>query len=178
MPVLAQAARRTLDYVLRDMTHPDGGILFGRRRRQRGRIPPHPHEKSEGAFYIWTLAKYADLLGDEHAALFAFRYGVEAGGNVPNDPHGEFTGTKHSVSGAWLEETAHHFDRRRTTSCAHAQARRRLFASAGERVRPHLDDKILTAWNGLMISAFAKGAQILDEPRLCRMPRSAPPISC
>jgi uncharacterized protein YyaL (SSP411 family) len=149
----ANIARSTLDYVLRDMTHPDGGF-FSAEDADSVIDPANPKDKGEGAFYVWTLSELKQLLGDRVAQVFANRYGVEANGNVANDPHSEFPGknilyVKHS-----LEETAE-------LKAAEAT----LLEARSKRIRPDLDDKVLTAWNGLMISAFAKAAQSLDKPR-------------
>jgi len=90
---------------------------------------------------------------------------MEPGGNVVNDPHHEFTERNILFQAHGLEETAHHFDRPPDdVTRAIAEAQQKLFDARALRVRPHLDDKILTAWNGLMISAIARGAAILDEP--------------
>jgi uncharacterized protein YyaL (SSP411 family) len=115
-----------------------------------------------------------ELLGEEHARWFAFRYGMEPGGNVVNDPHQEFTGRNILFQAHGLEETAHHFDvAGDAATVAFAGAQRKLFEARAKRVRPHLDDKILTAWNGLMISAIARGAAILDEPAYAAAARRA-----
>ncbi len=83
-------------------------------------------------------------------------YGVLRDGNVSDDPHGEFSGKNILYLRQSLDDAA---------DARLAPARAALLALRSNRVRPHLDDKILTAWNALMISAFAKGAQILDDPR-------------
>jgi len=154
----AQVARRTLDYVLRDMTDPGGGF-YSAEDADSAVDAAHPHEKSEGAFYIWSAEEIRELVPNA-ADEFCRRYGVLEGGNVENDPHGEFTGKnilyEAEVADADLEE-----------------ARRILLAARGMRPRPHLDDKILTAWNGLMISAFALAGAALDEPRYAEAARRA-----
>ncbi len=150
----AQVARTIFDYVLRDLAHPEGGF-YSAEDADSAADPAHPHEKGEGAFYIWTQAELVDALGAEAAAIFSSRYGVEERGNVHEDPHGEFGGRNILFQAHEAEETA-----------VLEQARRTLLAIRSLRPRPHLDDKILTAWNGMMISAFAKGARILRiKPR-------------
>jgi uncharacterized protein len=167
------AARRTLDYVTRDMTAPEGGF-FSAEDADSAVDPARPNEKSEGFFYIWSWAEVADLLGQERAQWFAFRYGMEREGNVRNDPHQEFTGRNILFQARTLEETGRHFDRSvEELGAAISSAERILFEARAKRVRPHLDDKVLTAWNGLMISAFAKAAAILDEPRYAGAARRA-----
>jgi uncharacterized protein len=148
-PFYAKIARSTLDYVLRDMTHPQGGF-YSAEDADSVIDPANPKEKGEGAFYIWSAAELKQF------KQFASIYGVEENGNVHEDPHGEFTGKnilylRESLDDATEEELQ--------------PAKAALLAIRSKRVRPHLDDKILTAWNGLMISAFAKGAQVLNEPR-------------
>jgi uncharacterized protein YyaL (SSP411 family) len=162
---LARAARRTLDYVMRDMTAPNGGF-YSAEDADSAADPARPSDKSEGAFYIWSMQEVTSLLGADHARWFAFRYGVEPDGNVANDPHHEFTGHNILFQAHSVEETAHHFERPvEEVAAALGAAEHTLFESRAKRPRPHLDDKILTSWNGLMISAFAKGGAVLDEPK-------------
>jgi uncharacterized protein YyaL (SSP411 family) len=122
-------------------------------------------EHGEGAFYVWTKAEVDEALG-EAAEIFSFHYGIEENGNAPagSDPHGEFTGKNILIERHSIAETASHFGRtEEDTRGLLAEARAKLFAIRAERPRPHLDDKIITAWNGLMISAFARGAQVLGD---------------
>jgi uncharacterized protein YyaL (SSP411 family) len=170
---LAAAARRTIDYVLREMTAPEGAF-WSAEDADSVVDPKDPHHKSEGWFYIWSQSEVVELLGEEHARWFAFRFGMEPGGNVVNDPHHEFTGRNILFQAHGLEETAHHFDRSPDEVMrALAEAQQRLLQARAKRVRPHLDDKILTAWNGLMISAIARGAAILNEPAYAEAARRA-----
>jgi uncharacterized protein len=152
-PLYAGVARTVFDYVLRDLAHPGGGF-YSAEDADSAADPAHPHEKGEGAFYIWTQAELVDALGAQTAAIFARRYGVEERGNVHEDPHGEFGGRN-------ILYQARDVDEGGVTD----QAKQILLKLRSTRPRPHLDDKILTAWNGMMISAFAKGARILNEPR-------------
>jgi hypothetical protein len=151
----ADIARRTLDYVLRDMTHPEGGF-YSAEDADSIIDSANPKEKGEGAFYIWGARELRDLLGEQLYAVFAAHYGVEEEGNVASDPHGEFTG-KNIL---YVRQTPN-----TDVAAQLARARGTLLAARSHRVRPHLDDKILTAWNALMISAFAKAAQVLDDTR-------------
>ncbi|MGI8437737.1 MAG: thioredoxin domain-containing protein [Chthoniobacterales bacterium] len=156
-------ARDVLDYVRRDMTAPDGGFYSA--EDADSLIARGKPEHAEGAFYVWTQAEIEQALG-EPAALFNFHYGVEANGNAPAgaDPHGEFVGKNILLERHSLGETADKFGKTEAeTAQILAGARAALLARRAERPRPHLDDKIITAWNGLMISAFARGAQVLDD---------------
>jgi uncharacterized protein YyaL (SSP411 family) len=165
-PQYAATARRILDYVLRDMTSPEGGF-FSAEDADSAADPARPDLKSEGAFYIWSADEIRARAGSSAADWFCYRYGIEAGGNVANDPHGEFTGKNILYQAHTVEETAQRFSRPLEEVGA------ALLRARSERVRPHLDDKILTAWNGLMISAFARGGAILEEPRYAAAARRA-----
>ncbi len=142
-------ARGILDYVLRDMRHSGGGF-FSAEDADSAVDETNPREKREGAFYVWDFREIEDLLGKE-ADEFTRAYGVLPDGNVFEDPHGEFPG-KNILA---LAEPVTGF----------ARERQILLEARSKRPRPHLDDKILTGWNGLMISAFAKGAQVLNDSR-------------
>jgi hypothetical protein len=154
----AAVARDILDYVLRDLTHSEGGF-YSAEDADSAPDPAHPKEKSEGAFYIWSQQEIVDALSEDAAAVFCRRYGVRPRGNVEHDPHGEFTG-RNILYQAQDEPV-------------NEKSVAKLLEIRARRPRPHLDDKILTGWNALMISAFAKGAQILDEPRYVAAARAA-----
>lgn len=163
-PFFESVARDVLDYVRRDMTAPEGGFYSAEDADsllQHGK-PEH----AEGAFYVWTKAEIDDALG-EAAAIFNHHYGVEEAGNAPPgaDPHGEFTSKNILIQRHLVAETAQHFGKSENEANQLLQrARQTLFNLRAKRPRPHLDDKIIAAWNGLMISAFARGAQVLDDP--------------
>jgi uncharacterized protein len=186
----AATARDILDYVRRDMTSPEGGFYSAEdadspvagvydRRASEIDAPRAPLQKTaEGAFYVWTKQEIDDALGDE-AATFSSHYGVEENGNVPAgaDPHGELRGKNILIRGVasagWARggksvgatPTALEVGKKDAESVQKslAESRQKLFSIRSKRPRPHLDDKIIAAWNGLMISAFARGAQILDD---------------
>lgn len=170
---LAREARRVLDYVLRDMTGSEGGF-YSAEDADSAIDAGHPEKKSEGAFYLWTGSEIAAIAGDAASRFFNYRYGVEAHGNVRNDPHGEFEGRNILFEAHTVEETAHHFEKPMEEVRAPIDdACRKLLDSRAKRPRPHLDDKILTSWNGLMISAFARAGAVLDEPRYLHAARSS-----
>jgi len=125
-----------------------------------------PRQKSEGAFYIWSKKELDAALGS-CAEIFNFHYGVQPDGNVPPaaDPHAEFTGKNILIELQTVAETAKHFKKEEAeVRELLVKARAALLELRAKRPRPHLDDKIITAWNGLMISAYARGAQVLDDP--------------
>lgn len=162
-PRFETVVRDIVDYVLRDLTDPEGGF-YSAEDADSIIDPANPSEKGEGAFYIWTQKEIDSLLGREAAGLFSHRYGVQPEGNVTEDPHGEFTGRNILYDAFTEEETAREY--KTDPSRAHsvlAESREKLLAARNSRPRPHLDDKVLTSWNSLMISALAKSARVLHS---------------
>jgi hypothetical protein len=155
--------------------------VYDRRESEAGAHRGPLQKNAEGAFYVWTKQEIDDALGED-APIFSFHYGVEENGNAPAgaDPHGEFLGKNILIERHSLAETT----RFRSTVVPPmgptgvsplagsdeeavrrllAQSRQELFSIRNKRPRPHLDDKIIAAWNGLMISAFARAAQVLND---------------
>jgi len=162
-PLFESVARNVLDYVRRDMTAKGAGFFSA--EDADSAVPDNPTKKTEGAFYVWDKKEIDSALGPA-AEVFNFHYAVKAEGNVPagGDPHGEFTGKNIPIELGSLAATAKHFgkDEGEVREIL-GKARETLFALRAKRPRPHLDDKIITAWNGLMIAAFARAAQILGD---------------
>jgi hypothetical protein len=155
----------TLAYVLRDLTDDRGGFYSA---EDADSVPPdqagepHPH-KMEGAFYIWPDDEIGSLLGPD-AEAFRLRYGVRTDGNAPFDPQGEFTRKNLLHTARSIEDVASQTGRTvDEVEAALQRARRTLLERRSARPRPHLDDKVLTAWNGLMIAALARAARVLDD---------------
>jgi uncharacterized protein YyaL (SSP411 family) len=123
-----------LDYVVREMTDPLGGFYSTQDADSEG---------EEGKFFVWTPDEIRDVLGDEADAFIA-AYGVTSGGNFEGRNILEFAGD---------------VDQRP----ALAESRRKLFQVRGQRVHPGRDAKVLTAWNGLMLAAFAEAGRGLDR---------------
>jgi uncharacterized protein YyaL (SSP411 family) len=160
----AAAARDIFIYLMRDMTDAGGGF-YSAEDADSASDPAHPDEKSEGAFYIWRKSEIGDALEPRVAEMFCYRYGVKPGGNVEEDPHGEFRGANILYQAHAVEEAS--------VRAELQQASAILLEIRVKRPRPLRDDKVLAAWNGMMISAFAKGAQILNEPRYAQAARAA-----
>jgi uncharacterized protein YyaL (SSP411 family) len=159
-PSFADTARDILDYVLRDMTGKDGQFFSA--EDADSPLPNAPSEKGEGAFYVWEQKEIVPALGEDAVAVFIFYYGVKAGGNVASDPHGELTNKNVLIVSATIDETAKKFGKSADEIRAMLdQSRKKLFEVRANRPRPHLDDKTLTAWNGLMISALARASVVL-----------------
>jgi uncharacterized protein len=178
LPVFGWAARDIFDYVARDLTSPQGGFYSA---EDADSLLAHGRpEHAEGAFYVWTQAEIEVVLGKtvaglgeagsgvtdpgyNDAAFFCAHYDVRPEGNVAQDPHGELGGKNVLRQLRPLARTAEQFKltlpdaEQKLLAC---QAR--LQAERAKRPRPHLDDKILAAWNGLMISALARGDQVLS----------------
>lgn len=160
-----QIARDTLDYVRRDMTDKGGGFYSA--EDADSLIEHGKPEHSEGAFYVWPKAEIISVLGEEEAAIFNRFYGVEEAGNSPegSDPHGELKGKNTLIRRMSVADAAKFFQKTEPEiEKSLRESRAKLFAVRAKRPRPHLDDKIITAWNGLMITAFARAAQVFDDP--------------
>ena len=134
------------------------GAAFFSAEDADSRIDARTAATAEGAFYVWTWEEIRRLLGSD-AAMFAYHYGIEPGGNVPDaqDSQQELKGKnvlseQHSVA-----ETAGRFSMSEQDARARINAaRRRLFDARLSRPRPPRDDKVLVAWNGLTISALSQ----------------------
>jgi uncharacterized protein YyaL (SSP411 family) len=160
--VYAWVARGIFDHVQRDLTSPRGGFYSA---EDADSLLAHGRpEHAEGAFYVWTKEEIDGALGED-AAFFCAHFGVKAGGNVDpaHDPQSEFTGKNVLMQQRPLAQTA--ADLKLDLAAAAEKLVRCLEKLRGlraQRPRPHLDDKVITAWNGLMISALAKGHQVLE----------------
>ena len=145
----ARVVRETLDYTLRDMTDPLGGFYSTEDADSEG---------VEGKFYVWTPAQLREVLGDAAAATFARVYDVTDAGNFEHanilnlpktiDEHARTSGRK-------AEELRQEL----------AESRAKLFAAREPRVHPAKDDKVIVAWNGLMIDTMARAGAVLGESR-------------
>ena len=146
----ARVARETCDYVLREMTDPVGGFYSTQDADSEG---------EEGKFFVWTPDEVAEILGADAAKTFSYVYDVTPDGNFE---HG------HSILNRpkSLEQCAQILGRdAKDLDRELAESRAKLLAAREKRVHPGLDDKVLVAWNGLMIDALAQAAGVLDEPR-------------
>jgi uncharacterized protein YyaL (SSP411 family) len=146
--IFERTAREVFHYVLRDMTDPDGGFYSAEDADSEG---------VEGLFYVWTPDEIVNALGEKTGALFCDFYDVRRGGNFEEEKSILHTPTaiemfaqKQGMDLAKLEAIL-------------ANGRKTLFDVREKRIHPLKDDKILTAWNGLMIAAFAKGYQAFGE---------------
>ncbi|MDH3717895.1 MAG: thioredoxin domain-containing protein, partial [Planctomycetota bacterium] len=144
-----RVARETLDYVLREMQHAEGGFYSTQDADSEG---------VEGKFFVWTIDEIRAALGDEAAATFCRVYDVTAEGN--------FEGQNILNLPKPLATCAKLLDRDESELRADLDAARQtLFALRQQRIAPGLDDKVLVCWNGLMIDSLARAAGVLDQPR-------------
>jgi uncharacterized protein YyaL (SSP411 family) len=158
----AVVARETLDYVLRDMTSP-GGSFFSAEDADSADPDDETHS-AEGAYYTWKRFDIDRLLTKEESAVACHYFGVEENGNVLSDPHNEFTGKNILFTPLTIEQTAAQCSIAPSTAAVLlANAKKKLFDARLARRRPHLDDKILTSWNGLMIGAFSRASALFGK---------------
>jgi uncharacterized protein len=137
-----------LDYVLREMTHPDGGFYSTQDADSEGH---------EGKFFVWDIEEIRKTLGEVDAALFCSYYNITEAGNfegknIPNITRSlEEVASAHNLSRGDLKKSLH-------------EGRRKLFELRETRIKPDRDEKILTAWNGLMMASFAEAGVTLNRP--------------
>ena len=175
----AKIAGETAAYVLHDMTSPRGGFYSA---EDADSIPGKPdqgnpdeeQEKIEGAFYVWSRKELYDILEDDAADIFSFHFDVFPEGNAEHDPHGYFEGKNILHVKQTVEETAIKFNlSKEKTGRIINEAKEKLYYARMKRKRPHLDDKILTSWNGLMISALCKAFQVLGDKKYLEAAKNA-----
>ena len=153
----ASTAQEIFEYILRDMTHPDGGFYSAEDADSEG---------IEGKYYLWSKGEIIDILGESDAELFNSIYNISESGNFQaeishniensNIPHLTASITELSVNHGRSVEELNQFINK---------SKKKLFLHREQRIKPHKDDKILTDWNGLMIAALAKGAIVFNSPK-------------
>jgi uncharacterized protein YyaL (SSP411 family) len=165
----AAIARDILDYVLRDMTHPDGGFYSAEDADSEGH---------EGKFYCWTRAELEKLLAPDEFKAAVRYFGITEPGNFTDHSHPQPLKGQNILSvvnpirssPAMRDESA----QTQESEPAHAgcydktllaSAKRKMFDARSRRVRPHLDDKILASWNGLMLGAMARAYAVLGDEK-------------
>ncbi len=147
-PLFKRIVEETLEYVLREMTHGDGGFYSAQDADSEG---------EEGKFYVWLSQEIDAVLGEELGAVARAYWGVTREGNfegknILNVPR--VASEVASELGISEDELLEHI----------AEARKRLYRARSERVWPGLDDKILTSWNALMMKAFAECGAVMERP--------------
>ena len=145
----ADVSHDILRYVLRDMRHKDGGFYSAEDADSEGK---------EGKFYCWTEAELKALLTETEFALAKRYYGLTEHGNFEDHSDPEPLKNQNILSIVSPELT--YVERKLLDS-----AKQKIFVERAKRVRPHLDDKVLSSWNGLMLGAVARAAIVLNEPK-------------
>lgn len=161
----ADIAREIVAYCQRDLRHPDGGFFSAEDADSLAEAASP--KKTEGAFYVWKASEIDELLGKEEGSIFRYAYGARRDGNArpESDPHGELSGLNTLFRAYSPKKTAEYFKLEEAKiSDILERGRQKLFQARAKRPRPHLDDKVIVAWNGLMISGLAKSADVLGEP--------------
>ncbi|XP_011643653.1 spermatogenesis-associated protein 20 [Pogonomyrmex barbatus] len=169
-------------YVTRDLRHKEGGFYSA---EDADSLPTwDASAKQEGAFYVWTYDNLKALLnkkvpGKDNVTYFDLicrRFSVQKAGNVrkEQDHHGELKGKNVLSSKLGVEDTASHFNfTEEETEKYIKEACQILFEERSKRPRPQLDDKIITAWNGLMISGFARAGIALKNEKYVELATDA-----
>ena len=164
-PEFKRVAGEIVEYVLRDMTSPEGAFYSAEDADSEG---------EEGRFYVWTRDQLEEALGREDAELAAKVWNVKEAGNFKEEATGKATGanvlhltesTKGSAMALGMDE--------RVLSDRMEDIRQRLLEARSRRVRPGLDDKVLADWNGFMVAALAKAGSALGMPRYVDAARRA-----
>ena len=161
----SQTAHEIFAYLLRDLRDPGGGFYSAEDADSEN--PYAPGEHGEGAFYLWTQEEIVKELGVEAANIFNYSYGVKEYGNVEQDPAAEFTGRNilHRRHDTDQSSAALGLDKELVKQSIDS-SKAKLLKTRELRRRPHLDDKVITGWNGQAIGALARGSMILQEPHL------------
>jgi uncharacterized protein YyaL (SSP411 family) len=168
----ARIARETLAYVLRDMTGEEGGFYSA--EDADSPEPQTPAHTSEGAFYLWTKKEIENALSTGDAKVFCHHFGVDEFGNALSDPQGEFRGKNILFAPFTVAQTAAFFSMdEAAVQKIIEDGKKTLFGLRSARPRPLRDDKVIAAWNGLMISACARASRILHEERFAAAARNA-----
>ncbi|XP_016842414.1 spermatogenesis-associated protein 20 isoform X1 [Nasonia vitripennis] len=181
-PLFAEIVNDIVTYVARDLRHPEGGFYSA---EDADSFPSFEDtEKKEGAFYVWRYEDVESLLdkvisekeGLTLSDLFCYHFNVKPEGNVQRqqDPHGELMNQNVLIAFGSIAETAEHFKLSIDSVKAHLEKSISiLFEERNKRPRPHLDDKIVTAWNGLVISGLSHAASALDNPKYTKFAEDA-----
>ena len=169
-----KVAKKTADYILRDLQHPDGGFYSAEDADSLPHNGADNGKEIEGAFYVWEYREIKALLDKETADVFCYHYGVKPVGNAQADPHGYFQEKNILFRARSMSETANHFGLTQyEAELLIEKAVRILFSKRNQRPRPHLDDKIITSWNGLAISALSRVYQVENDKKYLLAARNA-----
>ena len=139
LPLMSKAAEEIFEYVLREMTSPEGGFYSAEDADSEG---------VEGKYYVWTPDEVISVLGEEKGREFCLAYDITEQGNFEGKSIPNLVNTSDEDI-----DNAHQL----------YEERIKLLEARDERSHPHKDDKILTSWNSMMIAALAMGGRILKD---------------
>ena len=160
-PLYAGVAGEIVAYVGRRLLAPEGAFTSAEDADSEG---------EEGKFYVWTRAEIDRVLGPERGALYARAYGIDPDGNWVDEAHGTRPGTNIPFLDEDPSALAEELKADPTALARELEACRALLEEARDaRIRPHRDDKILTAWNALMAAALARASRALERPGYAAM---------
>ena len=143
-----ETTKGILDYVIREMTNDEGGFYSTQDADSEGH---------EGKFFVWDIAEIKSVLGEKEANFFCAAYDITDSGNFEGE---NIPNIKHSLkvvaekAGVTLDEL----------NASLSQSKRKLFEVREQRIKPDRDEKVITAWNGLMLASFAEAGVVLDRP--------------
>ena len=147
-PLFKSVVNETVDYLLREMLHPEGGFYATQDADSEG---------VEGRFFVWTEDEVIQLLGEEDAEIFCRMYDVGEPGNF------EDKSILHPI--LTVDQSSKLFRKDPLEIAALvAKAKQKLFAAREKRIKPFRDEKIITAWNGLMLSSLAEAIKLSGNP--------------
>ncbi len=150
-------AQEIFEYVLRDMQSPEGGFYSAEDADSEG---------VEGKFYIWKKEEVYEILGEEDAKFASKIFNINSEGNFSEETTGKKTCSNILHLENSIDEIADTLGMKKDDAIRKIENIRKILFNAREkRIRPHKDDKILTDWNGLMISSLSKGAQAFNNER-------------
>lgn len=157
-PRYKKVSEQIIEFVMREMQNPDGGFYSAIDADSEG---------VEGKYYVWDYDEIVTILGEEASGMFTHVYGIT--------PEGNFEGKNiPNLIGADMESVAKEYNL--TIDELHQQleeARVKLLSEREKRVYPHIDDKILTSWNAMMIAALAKAGNVFQQPEYTESAKSA-----
>ncbi|MFC2067434.1 thioredoxin domain-containing protein [Chloroflexota bacterium] len=153
----AQTTREVFTYVLRDMVSPEGGFYSAEDADSEG---------AEGKFYVWSSDEIQRILSDKEAILAQKLFNISEDGNFVDEVAGSKGGHNILHLNKSIDISASDLGMSKLDLQGQIEViRQKLFTYRQKRIHPHKDDKILTDWNGLMIAALAKGAQVFNNPK-------------
>ncbi len=162
-----QIVLETLKFVIDEMQSPDGGFYsaldaVSERADKSVTDKDKDKKKSEGAYYLWYESELKKVLSQPEFEFMKKYFYIRKNGNIDSDPFNEFTNLNiFSVDEDFKNVTLTSQQTKWLVS-----AKKKLNKIRRQRPRPHLDDKIITAWNGMMLAAFAKASVVFNKPVL------------